>query len=193
MTPDVPQWHVAGDWVDVRRCTIPCLCTFAQARSEGDCDGVMAWHIREGHYGDVRLDGLDERADEGQREALQTIFGDEAAEFASAVGEIRGIEYVPITFEIADDLAYRAAEVPGKVTAEALTGPTTPPGRRFRFSTLPVPRSGRARLRSGAERPPTPPTASASSGNGTAARASASSSTGRARRGRRAQIGPACA
>jgi hypothetical protein len=63
--------------------------------SSGDCQGVLAWHIREGHYGDVPLDGLnimalaafegniwagetkaimgvfmDERADERQREAL---------------------------------------------------------------------------------------------------------------------------
>jgi hypothetical protein len=39
------------------------------------------------------------------------------------------IEYVPIKFEIADDLSYWNAEVPGKIIAkaEALTGPTTPP------------------------------------------------------------------
>jgi hypothetical protein len=35
-------------------------------------------------------------------------------EFASLIGELRGIEYVPITFEIADGLSYWAAEVPGK-------------------------------------------------------------------------------
>ena len=45
---------------------------------------------------------------------------------------IRGIEYAPIKFEIADDLSYWSAEIPGKVLAkaEALTGPTTPPGKR---------------------------------------------------------------
>jgi hypothetical protein len=97
---DVPNWHVAGDWFDVCKCMIPCPCTFAQAPSEGDCEGILAWHIREGNYGDVRLEGLnvvalgtfegniwagetkgtmgiymDERADERQREALQMIFG----------------------------------------------------------------------------------------------------------------------
>ena len=121
-----------------------------------------------GKLGDVRLDGLnvvalgnfegniwageakpvigffiDERADDGQREALQTIFGGEAGgwpgDFASMVAEVRGIEYVPITFEIADDLAYWAAEVPGKATAraEALTGPTTPPGQRVQVHNPP--------------------------------------------------------
>ena len=54
------------------------------------------------------------------------------AEIAKMLGEIRGIEYAPIKFEIADDLSYWSAEIPGKVLgrAEALTGPTTPPGKR---------------------------------------------------------------
>src|SRR2546422_1891179 len=177
----VPHWRLVGDWFDVCKCTIPCPCTFAQAPSEGDCEGILAWHIREGGYDDVRLDGLnvvalgtfegniwagetkatmamymDERADERQREALQMIFGGQAGgwpgEFAKAIGEVRGIEYVPITFEIADDLAYWAAEVPGKATAraEALSGPTTLPASESRSTTLPVPRSGPARSRRGA-------------------------------------------
>jgi hypothetical protein len=54
------------------------------------------------------------------------------AEIANVIGEVRGIEYAPIKFEIADDLSYWSAEIPGKVLAkaEALTGPTTPPGKR---------------------------------------------------------------
>ncbi len=38
----IPEWHVAGDWFDVCKCSIPCPCTFAQAPSSGDCDGVLA-------------------------------------------------------------------------------------------------------------------------------------------------------
>ena len=128
----------------------------------------MAYHVREGNYGDVRLDGLslialvsfegnawageskvslglfiDERADERQREALQMIFGGQAgswpAAFAEVVGEIRGIEFVPIEFELADDLAYWRAEIPGMVeaSAEALTGPTTPEGQRVQLLNPP--------------------------------------------------------
>src|SRR6266852_5423676 len=165
----VPHWRVVGDWFDVCKCTIPCPCTFAQAPSEGDCEGILAWHIREGSYGDVRLDGLnvvalgafegnlwagetkatmgiymDERADDGQRDALQMIFGGEAGgwpgEFAKVIGEVRGIEYVPITFEIADDLAYWAAEVPGKATARPDVAP-----RPASPATQPSRRRGRAR------------------------------------------------
>ena len=165
---DVPQWRLAGDWFDVCKCTIPCPCTFAQAPSEGDCEGVLAWHIREGRYGQVALDGLnvlalgafegnvwageakvtigiflDERADESQREALQTVFGGQAggwpAEFGKFIGEVRGIEVAPIEFEIADDLAYWRAEIPGKVEAraEALTGPTALPGQRVQLHNAP--------------------------------------------------------
>ena len=54
------------------------------------------------------------------------------AEIANLIGEVRGIEYAPIKFEIADDLSYWSAEILGKVLAkaEALAGPTTPPGKR---------------------------------------------------------------
>jgi len=158
---NVPDWRLAGDWFDICSCNIPCPCEFAQAPTENACEGMLAWHVREGRYGDVGLDGLnllalgafegnlwagegkarmglfiDERADEWQREALQTIFAGHAggwpAGFAANIGEFRGVEFVPIEFEVADDLAFWRAEIPGRVVgrAEALTGPTTPPGKR---------------------------------------------------------------
>jgi hypothetical protein len=55
---EVPRWRLAGDWFDVCRCRVPCGCTFAQAPDDGQCDGILAWHVREGNYGDVPLDGL---------------------------------------------------------------------------------------------------------------------------------------
>ena len=165
---DIPRWQVVGDWFDVCKCAIPCPCTFAQAPTYGDCEGILAWHIREGHYGDVPLDGLnvvalgsfegnlwegetkatmgiyiDERADESQRGALQVIFGGQGGGwpeiFGSTIGEMRGIEFVPITFEIADDLAYWGVEVPGKASAraEALTGPTISAGQRVQLHNAP--------------------------------------------------------
>jgi len=158
---DVPTLRLVGDWFDVCKCAVPCPCTFAQAPTYGDCDGVLAWHIREGRYGEVILDGLnlvglghfegnvwagetkvvmglfiDERADEAQREALQMIFGGQAGgwpgEFAQKVAEVRGIEFVPIEFSVADDLSSWRATIAGKceARAEALSGPTTRPGQR---------------------------------------------------------------
>jgi hypothetical protein len=54
------------------------------------------------------------------------------AEFAKLIGDVRGIDYAPIRFEVADDLSYCSAEIPGKVLAKAsaLTGPMTPTGKR---------------------------------------------------------------
>lgn len=47
------------------------------------------------------------------------------AQFAKLVGENRGTEFVPIEFEVADDLAYWSTVIPGRVIAkaEALTDP----------------------------------------------------------------------
>ncbi len=160
-TTTIPQWKVSGDWFDVCKCTIPCPCLFAQTPTFGDCEGVLAYHIRNGYYGETLLDGLnvlalgyfkgniwagetkftgafflDERADQQQRDALQMIFTGKAggfmAEFAKLMGEMRGMDFVPIKFEVADDLSYWGAEIPGKVVAkaEALTGPMTPEGKR---------------------------------------------------------------
>ena len=122
----------------------------------------MAYHIREGAYGDIPLDGLRviavlwfhgnfwpgeaavpfgiciaERADARQRDAIQQVFSGQAGGFMARVAALMGtggqwIAFVPITFAVADDLAYWRAEMPGQVhaAAEALTGPTTPPGAR---------------------------------------------------------------
>jgi hypothetical protein len=165
---DIPQWWMRGDWFDVCSCDIACPCEFAQPPTNNQCEGVLAYHVREGVYGDVRLDGLnvlgvshfegniwagqakvslglfiDERAGGPQRQALQMVFSGQAggfmANFARLINEVRGIEFVPISFAVADDLAYWRAEVPGKVmaAAEALTGPMTPPGKRVQLLNPP--------------------------------------------------------
>jgi hypothetical protein len=55
---EIADWRVRGDWFDVCRCRVACGCTFAQAPDDGQCDGILAWHIREGNFGDVKLDDL---------------------------------------------------------------------------------------------------------------------------------------
>lgn len=148
---DVPQWRVAGDWFDLCRCRVPCGCTFAQPPDDDECQGVLAYHVDEGHYGDVRLDGLnvvgiggyqgnvwtgqvrnaalgyfiDERADDEQFDAIKAIWGGEAGGWpvalAQLVQEWRGWERAPIEFELADDLGNWRVEVPGSVSGGAAT------------------------------------------------------------------------
>jgi hypothetical protein len=162
-TNTIPKWKASGDWFDVCKCNIQCPCEFAQAPTYEEFDGILAYHIKEGNYGDISLNSLnvlaivtfkgniwtgegltkvnmaiffDDKADDKQREALNEIFRGRAggfmAEFAKLIGEIRGIEYAPIKFELADDLSHWSAEISGKILAraEALTGLTTPPGKR---------------------------------------------------------------
>ena len=157
----IPKWKLSGDFFDFCKCNIPCPCTFAQTPTYGDCEDVLAYHIKNGYYGKTLLDGLnllalsyfkgniwagntkaniasfvDERADQQQRDALQKIFTGKAggfmAQVANLVEEDRGLYFAPIKLEVADDLSYWSAEIPGKVAAraEALTGPMTPPGKR---------------------------------------------------------------
>src|SRR5258708_3362711 len=97
---DIPSWHIVGEWFDNCSCAVPCPCTFAQAPDNGFCESVLFWHVREGHYGDVKLDNLsfvrvgrwegdlwarnatgvaglyiDDHADDRQMEALPAIIG----------------------------------------------------------------------------------------------------------------------
>ena len=168
MSSTVPDWKASGDWFDVCSCNIPCPCIFAQTPTNGECEGVLAYHIKNGHYGETSLDGLsvlgltyfkgniwagetkftgafffDERANQQQRDALQMIFTGKAggfmAEFGKLLGDMRGIDYAPINFEVADDLSYWSAEIPGKVVAkaEALAGPMTPSGKRVQTLNAP--------------------------------------------------------
>ena len=53
--------------------------------------------------------------------------------------ETRGFEPAPIEFDIADDLGWWRASIPGKVDAraEALAGPTTPEGTRVQLHNPP--------------------------------------------------------
>ena len=66
------------------------------------------------------------------------------AEFAKLFGDVRGMAFAPIKFEIAKDLSYWRAEIPGKVVArgEALGGPMTPQGKRVQTINAPGSETG---------------------------------------------------
>jgi hypothetical protein len=171
---DVQQWNIEGQWFDVCRCAIPCPCSWAQPPDDDYCEGILFWHIQKGRYGNVDLDGLnvgmlgsfrgnawhkardfkqaifmDERADESQRGALQSIFSGQAGgwpkRFGEMVqGEMQGFAFAPIKVEIAPDLSKWSAEIPAhNVTAavEALMGPTSE-GKVTKIYNLPGAETG---------------------------------------------------
>ena len=110
---EIPSWHITGDWFDNCSCAVACPCTFAQAPDNGFCESVLFWHIRQGHYSDINLDGLsfvrvgrwegdlwagkvkgtagifiDDRADERQAEVLPRIFGGQVGGFPALVAAL---------------------------------------------------------------------------------------------------------
>ena len=152
------QWRILGDFLDFCKCAVPCPCTFGQPPTEGDCEGIIAYRIREGNYGDVDLSGLnlvgvirfegniwdddtradmgmilDERADEAQQQALGTVFGGEAGGWPKVfadniLGSMLGMEVAKIELEIDDDLSSWRISVPSK--AEGATELLTGPTSR---------------------------------------------------------------
>jgi len=121
--------------------------------TEGNCDVMLAIHINSGNYGDTALDGLnaviaahapdgpmstpgwklglyvDERASEAQRQAMGAILsggeGGPMAAFAPLVGEILGVKYVPINFQI--DGKRRSVEIPQIVNMSVTGVPSMKP------------------------------------------------------------------
>lgn len=103
MTP----WTIQADEFGNCNCDYGCGCQFNALPTHGDCKAIVTYRIDRGHHGDVALDGLscgamyrwpgpvhegdgemqlilDERADEAQRRALETIMtGGDTEEMAT--------------------------------------------------------------------------------------------------------------
>jgi hypothetical protein len=94
-------WRMRGDVMEACSCNTTCPCNFGSDPTQVPCDLILGWRIQEGHYGTVRLDALnvvwyvrmpgnafqggwtvgfylDQRANQQQVEALETIFSGQA-------------------------------------------------------------------------------------------------------------------
>ena len=92
------SWYLNGQVLVACNCDWGCPCNFNAPPTTGKCEGGWSWHIEDGAYGDVRLDGLnfsvfvnwpgaihegngeavvliDERADPTQRATIETLVG----------------------------------------------------------------------------------------------------------------------
>jgi hypothetical protein len=147
------EWKISGDYFENCNCDVVCPClvsTNAPLTSnptQGVCDVALVFHIDNGNYGSVRLDGLnvamiahtpgpfgngnwtaaayiDERADDKQMEALGAIFtgaaGGPMAAFAPLIGNNLGAKKAAIKYQI--DGKRRSAEIPNilKMAVEPL-------------------------------------------------------------------------
>ncbi len=120
------QWQIDGTYFEACTCKGACPCLFGGDPTQQTCDALVAWHIDRGQYGSVALGGLnlamalhapgnmadgdwkvfvyvDAAAEQAQRDALVQIFGGAAgghpATLASFVGEILGVESVPMVYQ----------------------------------------------------------------------------------------------
>ena len=51
------KWHVEGKYVEYCSCDHGCPCEAMAPPTQGHCDGLVAFKVDEGYFGDVRLDG----------------------------------------------------------------------------------------------------------------------------------------
>jgi len=134
------QWEFKSHTYDNCNCSVSCGCQFNEPSTHGSCHFAYVGTIVEGHFNDTPLAGLkwaliclfpdeiadgngkrqiviDERADEAQRIALETIISGESCEplsnhfsvFGSLCTEFFETLFLPIELEL--NLEHRTAKV----------------------------------------------------------------------------------
>jgi len=119
------SWKISGSYFETCNCDAACPCIFLSPPTSGQCTAMLAWHIDQGHFGEITLDGfnaviailspghmmeggwkvalyLDERASQTQRDALAQIFSGQAGGHLAAlpplIGEVLGVKMVRIEY-----------------------------------------------------------------------------------------------
>ena len=122
------KWNIEAEFLQACNCDYGCPCEFSAPPTLGYCEGMGAWQITRGNYGDVKLDGLglafaarwpkaihegggtaclffDERATPPQREALMQICSGQAGGMpfeiiVTTFSKILEPQFVPIKFHV---------------------------------------------------------------------------------------------
>ncbi len=55
----IPKWHFKADYIETCNCDYGCPCNFNGFPTYGFCRALLLFSIREGNYGDTKLDGID--------------------------------------------------------------------------------------------------------------------------------------
>lgn len=150
------SWQVSGDYFETCNCDYLCPCVYTNLEAQptkGSCTAALAFHIGEGRYGDVVLDGLnfviaarspgrmiegnwsvglilDERANQEQQQALSAIASGQAggpmANLSPLIGQFLGTESQPIHYQ--KNGKSRSISIPGVLdqALEGVSSPTSP-------------------------------------------------------------------
>ena len=161
--PTKIKWRITGEEVANCNCSWGCPCQFNALPTNQDCAALIAFQIRDGHFGDTRLDGLhfarlhwfpgpvpegngvrrtiiDERATPEQREALIALdsgqHGGPYWEIFAAVCP-NWVEplFAPITLEVDRETRRATIRIPGTAESEVqpIKNPVTGEEHRARI------------------------------------------------------------
>lgn len=159
----MPSWRMKGEYLKNCSCVPGCPCdTHGYPGPNEFCEGVIGMNIIEGNFDETDLSGLhwlvtvhwpkalhdgngtaevyiDEKADEGQREALGTILSGQAGGplfeiFAEIITTLHGPHFVPIEWEFDQQSRRARVAVPDQLetTSEPLTIPATDDQQQIR-------------------------------------------------------------
>jgi hypothetical protein len=150
------SWQLSGDFFETCSCDFLCPClpsNLAAQPTKGHCNFAMVFHIDQGRYGNLTLDGLnfavvghtptimgqgnwsvglilDERATADQQQALTAIASGQAggpmAPLGALIGTFLGAEVKPIDYQ--KNALQRSVTIPGLLdqTMEGLPSAATP-------------------------------------------------------------------
>ncbi|HEX6399985.1 MAG TPA: DUF1326 domain-containing protein [Actinomycetota bacterium] len=141
-----------GTVVVACNCDYGCPCNFQALPTKGKCEGGWTWHVEEGAYGDIRLDGItftltvnwpgaihegdgvavllvDERAGEDQRAAIHTLAKGEVGGPWGVLGwtwpTLHGPEPVPYDLHLDGIRSHVRAGEAYELESEPITNPVT--------------------------------------------------------------------
>jgi len=159
-------YQLEGRLLEVCSCDVLCPCWVGADPDGGTCDTAIGWHIDSGTIQGVDVSGLtiaisahipgnilkgnwrvlvyvDDKATQAQQDALLSVFtgklGGPIADLAALMGEVVGVERVPITFTVQEGKGTLTIGQTVQAELVPFTGPTGEPTTLYEsvFSTIP--------------------------------------------------------
>ena len=155
------KWVLEADFLQACNCDYGCPCEFEAPPTRGACEGMGAWRITKGRYGDVPLDGLafgfvarwpeaihkgngtavilvDERANPKQREALLNIATGQAGGMpfeiiVTTFSKVLEPQFVPFTFTLKGNDSRLAIGAAVTAAFESIKNPVTGEPEKLRI------------------------------------------------------------
>lgn len=147
------KWNFEAEYLQSCNCSYGCPCTFNALPTKGNCEALVAWHVRKGQYGKTRLDGatfawglwwpgaihhgngasrlyLDSKTDPAQQEAIETIVSGKAgggvfAIFPTTISRAYPTERTKIDFRFQGYESSLQVDGIGEVVSEHIRNPVT--------------------------------------------------------------------